>query len=192
MVPRAPVRVPGLCATLVVSGLIAVVAMGVHAGGDLAVTQTLPYRVASAQPKPELEVLMLNLLNQERIQRQLPTFVAHAGLRAAARAHGQEMFAYGFLSHRSRDGRTLSQRISSRHLRVGTVGENLAHAPDVRTAHAELMASDSHRLNILLPQFGLVGIAVLDGGVYGVIVVQNFSQPIPLQHAAGQARQPRE
>ena len=192
MFPCARVRVPGLLATVVSFSLIAALAMGAHAGGDLAVIQPLPYRVPSAQPKPELEALMLNLLNHERTQRQLPVFVAHAGLRAAARAHGQEMFAYGFLSHRSRDGRTLVQRISSPQLRVGAVGENLAHAADVRTAHAELMASDSHRQNILLPQFGLVGVAVLDGGVHGVIVVQDFSAPIPLPQAARQARPARE
>jgi uncharacterized protein YkwD len=147
------------------------------AGGDVSVTHTLPYRVPSAQSNPELELAVLNLLNLERVQRGLPAFAPHAGLRAAARAHGREMFTYGFLSHRSRDGRTPVQRILNRQVRVGLVGENLAYAPDVQTAHNELMASTHHRQNILLPQFSLIGIAVLDGGPRGVIVVQDFSGP---------------
>jgi uncharacterized protein YkwD len=70
------------------------------------------------------------------------------------------------------------------------VGENLAYAPDVQTAHTELMASERHRQNILLPQFTLVGIAVLDGGPRGVIVVQNFSGP-PAVAQVARGRRPR-
>jgi uncharacterized protein YkwD len=85
------------------------------------------------------------------------------------------MFTYGFLSHRSRDGRTLVQRLSASQIQVRMVAENIAYARTVQTAHAALMDSDGHRKNILSPLFRLVGIAVIDGGTYGLIVVQDFA-----------------
>jgi len=44
----------------------------------------------------------------------------------------------------------------------------------VRIAHAGLMNSPGHRANILRPQFGRVGIGIMDGGVHGLMVTQNF------------------
>jgi uncharacterized protein YkwD len=189
--PRgADVFVERLLGALVAAFLISIVCTAaVAGGGDLSASHALPYRVPSAQPKPNLELTVLNLLNLERTDRGLPTFVAHAGLRAAARAHAREMFTYGFLSHRSRDGRTPAQRVLNQQVRVGLVGENLAYAADIRIAHTELMASDQHRQNILLPQFSLVGIAVLDGGKHGVIVVQDFSAPSQETQAARTQRE---
>jgi len=99
----------------------------------------------------------------------------HATMRSIARAHGAELFGAGVLSHRSPDGRTLQQRVLDQQVQVRIVGENLAYAPDVQTAHDALMASTSHRLNILSSDFALVGIGVLDAGAYGVIIVQNFT-----------------
>ncbi len=135
----------------------------------------LPYRLPSGQARSDLELTVLNLINQERVATGLVPLMPHARLRSAARTHGLEMFEYGYLSHESRDGRTPAQRVLEHRVRVRFVGENLAYAPDIRAAHAALMASPDHRRNILSPQFGLVGIAVIDGGPYGVVIVQDFS-----------------
>ncbi|KKR88441.1 MAG: SCP-like protein extracellular [Candidatus Gottesmanbacteria bacterium GW2011_GWA2_41_12] len=54
-------------------------------------------------------------------------------------------------------------------------GENLAFAPNVNIAHAGLMNSPGHRANILSPDFGKVGIGVIDGGIYGEMFVQKFT-----------------
>jgi uncharacterized protein YkwD len=135
----------------------------------------LPYRINSAHGSLDLELTVLNLINQERVGAGLYPLMPHGTIRSIARAHGAEMFAAGVLTHRSLDGRTPVQRVAERQVRVRLVGENLAYAPDVQTAHEALMASWSHRQNILSADFSLTGIGVLDGGAYGVIVVQNFS-----------------
>jgi len=145
------------------------------AGGDPLAVYVLPHRVPSAQIRADLELRVFNLLNQERGEQELPPLSPHAGLRSAARIHGVEMFTYGFLSHRSRDGRTLVRRLSAPQIQVRMVAENIAYARDVQTAHAALMDSDGHRKNILSPLLRLVGIAVIDGGAYGLIVVQDFA-----------------
>jgi len=36
------------------------------------------------------------------------------------------------------------------------------------------MNSPGRRANILRPQFGRVGIGIMDGGVHGLMVTQNF------------------
>jgi len=55
------------------------------------------------------------------------------------------------------------------------VGENLAYARDVQLAHRLLMNSPGHRANILSPIYRWIGIGVMDGGPYGVIVVEDFT-----------------
>lgn len=171
----AGVHIRGLAVALATLCMLTIASAPVPAGGDPLAVHALPHRVPSAQAQAQLEVRVLNLLNQERGEQGLPPLLAHAGLRSAARAHGVEMFTYGFLSHRSRDGRTLAQRITDHHIRVRTVAENIAYAADVQTAHAALMDSDGHRRNMLSPLFRMVGIAVIDGGAYGLIVVQDFA-----------------
>jgi uncharacterized protein YkwD len=55
-----------------------------------------------------------------------------------------------------------------------TAGENLALAPTIPVAHAGLMNSPGHRANILRREFGRVGIGVMDGGMRGLMVSQEF------------------
>jgi uncharacterized protein YkwD len=135
----------------------------------------LPARADSPQVDEALEVTVLNLINQERLADGLPPLMPHATIQRAARAHGREMFAWGYLTHLSRDGRTPQDRVLGLGVRVHLIGENLAYAADARAAHDALMASDAHRRNILFPQYQLIGIAVIDGGSGGVIVVEDFS-----------------
>ncbi len=171
------VGVRALC--LVFSLIILTVSQphGPFVAGDPAspVFHSLPYRVSAPQVSFDLEMVVLNLLNQERVAAGLAPVMPHATMRSIARLHGTELFGAGILSHRSLDGRTPQQRVLEQHVRVRIVGENLAYAPDIRTAHDALMASPPHRHNILFSDYALIGIGVLDAGAYGVIVVQNFS-----------------
>ncbi len=145
-------------------------------GGDaLAVVHTLPYRVATAQANESLEGVILRLLNQERITARVAPLKDQPTLRAVARRHAVEMFTFGYLSHRSRDGRPPWQRVADAGFRAQYTGENLAYASDVQTAHRLLMRSAAHRRNILLPGYHRIGIGVVDGGIYGVIVVEEFA-----------------
>lgn len=171
---------PGLCRRPLAVVLIALCAFAIarapaSAGTDPQAVYALPYRIAPAPARADLESWILSLINRERTDHGLAPLVPHIGLRGAARAHGVEMFSHGFLSHRSRDGRTPAQRVAGQHVRVRIVAENIAYAADVQTAHAALMDSHAHRDNILSPLFHLVGIAVIDGGPRGVVVVQDFA-----------------
>jgi len=145
------------------------------AGTQTSMSLTLPYRVAAPQASLHQESIALNLVNRERVAAGLAPLIPHATIRSAARAHGIEMFTFGYLSHRSRDGRWPNERVKALGVRAKVVGENLAYAQDVREAHHALITSREHRANMLSPQYRRFGIGVIDGGPYGVIVVQNFS-----------------
>lgn len=49
-----------------------------------------------------------------------------------------------------------------------------ALAPTLSQAHTGLMNSPGHRANILNNGFGRVGIGILDAGIYGLMITQNF------------------
>ncbi len=140
-----------------------------------AAVYSLPVQAAATQVRRDLEVFMLHLINNERALAGLRPITPHATIREAARRHAQEMFAFGYLSHRSRDGRTPQQRILDVGVRVRAVGENVAYATDIRAAHGTLMSSLEHRGRILSLTFRLVGVGVVVGGADDLIVVEDFA-----------------
>ncbi len=122
------------------------------------------------------ETIMFNLVNQERQKVGGKTLVMDERLRDLARAYAMEMFKNGFFAHVSVvDGSTPADRATRAGISFAVIGENLAYAPDVYIAHQGLMNSEGHRENILSTDYGHVGIAVVDGGIYGRMFVQEFT-----------------
>ena len=134
----------------------------------------LRFRVAQAAPRPDLEARMLELVNTERRAAGLKPLQADPSLVPVARAHSQDMLARGYFSHYSPEGNDLNDRMKRASVRYLSAGENLALAPTLHSAHTGLMRSPGHRANILRPQFGRVGIGVLDAGAHGLMVTQAF------------------
>ncbi len=134
----------------------------------------LPFRVTQARARPDLEARLLEMVNAERTQRGLKPLQADPELVPVARAHSRDMFARSYFSHVSPDRQDPFDRMRAAKLRYLAAGENLALARTLPAAHRGLMESPGHRANILRPQFGRVGIGVLDGGVHGLMVTQNF------------------
>ncbi len=122
------------------------------------------------------ESIMYQKLNEERVQRGIPGLSLDSTLRDVARAYATQMFENGFFSHISGvDGSTPADRATRVGISYTVIGENLAYAPDVYIAHQGLMNSEGHRKNILSSDFGKVGIGVIDGGIYGKMFVQEFT-----------------
>jgi len=135
---------------------------------------TLPYTVADSRPRPDLEAEMLRLVNRERIAAGLGVLAPDPELTEVARRHSADMFARGYFAHDTPENRDPFVRIREAGVRFLAAVENLAHAPTIKIAHTGLMHSPGHRANILRPQFGRVGIGIMDGGRYGLMVTQNF------------------
>jgi uncharacterized protein YkwD len=135
---------------------------------------TLPFKVENTKPRPDLEQRMLDLVNQERQAVGLSLLQADPELTEVARKHSADMFARGYFAHDTPDGLSPFDRIKAANVRFTTAGENLALAPTLQIAHTGLMNSPGHRANILRREFGRVGIGVMDGGMRGLMVSQEF------------------
>lgn len=146
--------------------------MTIHPESDE--TVQLPYTVFDAVPSPTLELEMLVLVNQERAKVGLPPLQPDPELTEVARLHSADMFARGYFSHSTPEGLSPFDRIENGGVSYRTAGENLAHAPTLAIAHNGLMNSPGHRENILRPEFGRLGIGILDGGPRGLMITQNF------------------
>lgn len=134
----------------------------------------LPFTVENTKPRPDLEKQMLDLVNQERQAAGLKPLTPDPELTEVARRHSADMFARGYFAHDTPEGITPFDRMREANVRFLIAGENLALAPTIPVAHSGLMNSPGHRANILRPEFGRVGIGVMDGGMRGLMVSQEF------------------
>jgi len=134
----------------------------------------LPYTETHTSVREDLEAKMLVLVNEEREKAGLKPLAADPELQQVARAHSRDMFARGYFAHEDPDGQDPFDRMRKAGVQFSTAGENLALAQTVEQAHEGLMKSPGHRANILQRQFGRVGIGIMDGGIYGLMVSQEF------------------
>jgi len=134
----------------------------------------LPFTVKSVSIRPDLAAQMLLLLNDERAKAGLKPLIADAELADVGRKHSSDMFARGYFSHYTPEGESPFDRMNAAGVKYVSAGENLALAPTLMLAHNGLMNSPGHRANILRPQFGRVGIGIVDGGVRGLMISQEF------------------
>ena len=118
---------------------------------------------------------MIDLVNEERTRRGLKTLTFDSRLRETARGHSGDMFSRGYFSHYSPEGESVADRAVKNGVDFLVIGENLAYAPNLQLAHQGLMNSEGHRANILSPDFNKIGIGIMDGGVYGLMFTQVFS-----------------
>ncbi len=124
---------------------------------------------------PADEQAMLGLINHERTTRGLASLTLNDRARDVARAYSTDMFARGYFSHISPEGKSPFDRMKAGGVPFGAAGENLALAPTLQLAHDGLMKSPGHRANILSPNYRTVGIGIVDGGPYGLMITQDFT-----------------
>lgn len=121
------------------------------------------------------EQQMFFMVNSEREKAGLPDLVLDTQLRDVARDHSQDMLALGYFSHYTPDGKSPFDRMTAAGISFTAAGENLAFSANVTLAMQGLMQSPGHRGNILSPNFGKIGIGVIDAGIYGKMFSQEFT-----------------
>ena len=137
-------------------------------------TVILPFKVMAPPPRPDLEARMISLVNSERIKVGLNILKPDPELTKVARMHSVDMFQRGYFSHVATNGEGPFDRMRDVGITFTNAGENLALAPTLDIAHNGLMHSPGHRANILRPEFGRLGIGIVDGGKYGLMISQEF------------------
>lgn len=135
----------------------------------------LGFQTSKFQQDPTSEQAMIDLVNKERVSRGLKALSFDSRLRDIGRAHSADMFSRGYFSHYSPERATVADRAIKAGVDFLVIGENLAYAPNVALAHQGLMNSEGHRANILSVDYSKIGIGVMDGGVYGRMFTQVFT-----------------
>ena len=113
---------------------------------------------------------VLDLVNQERISRQLSPVEWHVQGTDAAFGHSVDMHERDFFAHENPDGDGPGDRLRAAGVNWSSYGENIAIGQETPArVMAAWMGSDGHRRNILDPEFTHLGIGVhtaTGGGPY--------------------------
>lgn len=121
------------------------------------------------------EEKMFTMVNQERTSRGVPSLEMRSVLTDVAMSHCEDMLKRGYFSHYTLEGLSPFDRMAKANIEFTFAGENLALAPNTELAMKGLMQSPGHRENILSTNFHRIGIGVIDGGVYGEMFCQEFT-----------------
>jgi uncharacterized protein YkwD len=138
-------------------------------------TVKLHFTVSNPTIDSESEDIMLDLVNKERRERGLSELTMDPALRDLAREYSKILFQRGFFSHYTPEGKSPFDRMDEAQIVYQNAGENLALAPSVQLSHQGLMNSPGHKANILSEDYHKVGIGVMDGGIYGKMFSQEFT-----------------
>lgn len=120
------------------------------------------YATATDDLRQGFEEIMIELMNQSRVENGLKPLKFDKGLTAQAREHSQDMVDNRYFSHNGSDGSTPEKRMkaagyTSEHL----YAENLAYGQYSSIyAHEGLMNSLGHRENILNKELEYAGVGV--------------------------------
>lgn len=124
---------------------------------------------------PASEEAMIRLVNLQRVEAGLKPLQADNLIRNVARAHSIDMVQNGYFAHTDLSLGDPLSRMTSAGVSFWVAGENIALAPSYEAAEVGFMNSPKHRDNILDPSFGRVGIGIIDAGIYGKMITQNFA-----------------
>lgn len=135
----------------------------------------LNFKISNTKVDKKAEQDMLVVVNKERALVGLSPVVFSESLAQVGRDHCRDMFKRGYFSHYTPEGLSPFDRMLKASISFNYAGENLALAPNVQLAMKGLMQSQGHRDNILSQNFNKLGIGVIDGGVYGQMYCQEFT-----------------
>ncbi|SMB86824.1 uncharacterized protein, YkwD family [Desulfonispora thiosulfatigenes DSM 11270] len=121
-----------------------------------------------------LEQQMLNYVNEARKVQGLKPLQMNNELVNLARLKSQDMIDKNYFSHTSPTYGSPFDMLKNNGITYRTAGENIAGNNDVQGAHNSLMNSQGHRRNILNSAFTHVGIGIVKGGPYGMMITQIF------------------
>lgn len=135
----------------------------------------LHFKVADGTFDEEAEREMFRAVNIEREKAGIESLSFDNDLRDVGRSHSKDMLERGYFSHYTPEGVSPFERMDKADINYQSAGENLALAPSTELAMQGLMNSPGHRKNILSPNFNKIGIGVIDGGIYGKMYSQEFT-----------------
>ena len=117
---------------------------------------------------------MINLVNQERTKLGISPLAVDMRLVKIGRMKSLDMIKNNYFGHQSPVYGSPFDLMKAQGITYHAAGENLAGDSSVTDAHTQLMGSEGHRANILNPSFTKIGIGIISGGPYGLMISQEF------------------
>jgi uncharacterized protein YkwD len=111
---------------------------------------------------------LVSAINGARAANGLPPLQVDARFSNAARGQSSYLASAGKLDHMGPDGATVFTRLSRQGFHGHMVGENLAAGMGPSATVAAWLASPGHRMNLLAPEFHLLGVGVVMGTLEGM------------------------
>ncbi len=133
----------------------------------------------------QMEDRLQALVNEERVRHGLPALAFDPRLRAVAREHCGRMIAAGRLGHDFPGYPRLESRAAAAAIPYSKIGENVARSETfvLRFFHEALLASPSHRENILEREFSHLGVGIAKSGdtYYATQEFARLYDPLPAE-----------
>jgi len=125
----------------------------------------------------EQEQRILELVNQERIERGLDPLQADPRLTRLARMKSQDMIDHNYFAHESPTYGSPGEMIRDDGVDYRMASENLGRGGNIVTIFQSFMASHGHRNNIINERWEYTGVGVVYERGRGYLVTQLFIQP---------------
>ncbi len=166
------------------TGSTALANFPVWCGAEPPSSVTVEPAVASedATTAPEIEKQLFALINRDRRAAGLPALAWDDRVAAVSRAYSDEMRRTKVVAHQSPTSGAAADRVRAGGIKTGVVLENIARAYGAGEAHAGLMNSPGHRMNILSTMATHVGIGVVlesDGSARPTLYVTEVFIRVP-------------
>jgi uncharacterized protein YkwD len=113
------------------------------------------------------QTALVSAINGARAANGLAPLRVDARLTTAAKDQSSYLAAAGKLDHSGPGGTSVFGRLSQQGFHGHTVGENLAAGMGPAATVAAWLASPGHRMNLLGPQFHLLGVGIVMGSLDG-------------------------
>lgn len=131
------------------------------------------------------ESKVVELINKERMKRDLPALSMHSSLRMAARKHSKDMACNDHFSHTGTDGSTLGSRLSAAGYSYSYAAENIAASSSQGFSPSAVvsswMNSSGHKKNILSNKIKHIGVgfryADVDDSSLDAYYTADFARP---------------
>ena len=136
--------------------------------------QTTSNEAMLTAPVTAQEQQMVDLVNQERTKAGLKPLAVDMRLVKVARMKSMDMIKNNYFGHQSPVYGSPFDLLKAQGITYKTAGENLAGNSSVTSAHTSLMNSAGHRANILNAGYTKIGIGIISGGPYGLMISQEF------------------
>ena len=131
--------------------------------------------VTASNALSAFEKKVVELVNQERINRGLAPLEADVQLSRVARVKSEDMRDNGYFSHDSPTYGSVSDMLRKFGIQFRAAGENIAAGyPTPEAVVDGWMNSSGHRENILNPEFTHIGVGYAEGGQYQHTWTQQF------------------